>query len=307
VKKSILSTDALGTGLAIVLSQLLPNWLGYPVARFIGWLVSLFPNGSAYRALRLNQWIVSGKSMNERQLRRSVRRVFFNQGLALYDFYHALDRPDLIRKMAKFTPAFEKLIGECNSRESPTMIVFSHLSGFNMGGLRLAQELKHTFTLSYPNPSPAYLWQNKLRNDRGMEVAPFTIEALGEARRRLLQGGTILTGVDRPLDESHHHPLFFGYPTNLPVAYIQLALKTNARVFVAGFMTLADHTILIDVSDQIVLEHHPDSDRELEMNAEKVLKDSEDFIRKDPSHWMMFFPIWPKELSNLEKHSKEIV
>ncbi len=307
MKKSILSTDALGTGLAIILSQLLPNWLGYPVARFIGWLVSLFPNGSAYRSIRLNQWIVSGKSMNERQLRRSVRRVFFNQGTALYDFYHVLDRPDLIHGMANFTPAFEKLIEECSRREAPTMILFSHLSGFNLGGLRLAQELKNTFTLSYPNPSRAYRWQNKLRNDRGMEVAPFTIEALGEARRRLLEGGTILTGVDRPLDESRHHPVFFGYSTNLPVAYIQLALKTNARVFVAGFMTLADHTILIDVSDQIMLEHHPDSDRELEMNAEKVLRVSEEFIRQDPSHWMMFFPVWPDELPNLEKQSKEKV
>lgn len=301
MKKSVLSTEAFGTGLAILFSQLVPRFLGYPVAYFIGWLVSLFPNGVAYKAVKLNQWIVSGKTLTRRGLKKAVRRVFRNQGFALYDFYHAFDRPDEIRWLAKFTPAFEKLIEECNRREHPTMIVFPHLSGFNLGGLRLAQELKQALTLSYPNPTRGYRWQNKLRNDRGMEVVPFTIEALGEARRRLLDGGTVLTGVDRTLDESRHHPVFFGYPTNLPVAYIQLAMKTNARLFVAGFITLEDHSLIIDISEQVVLESHPDAERELEMNAEKVLRIAEEFIRKDPSQWMMFYPAWPDEIPNLEK------
>ncbi len=301
MKKSVLSSEAFGTGLAILFSQLVPRALGYPIAYLIAWLVSLFPDGAAYKALQLNQWIVSGKTLSKRELKKAVRRVFRNQGFALYDFYHAFDRPKEIRRLAKFTPAFEELIKECNHKDHPTMIVFPHLSGFNLGGLRLAQELKHALTLSYPNPSRGYRWQNKLRNERGMEVVPFTIEALGEARRRLMQGGTVLTGVDRTLDESRHHPIFFGYPTNLPVAYIQLAMKTNARLYVAGFNTLADHTLLIDISHQVVLEHHPDPVRELEMNAEKVLRIAEDLIRQDPLQWMMFYPAWPDEIPNLEK------
>jgi KDO2-lipid IV(A) lauroyltransferase len=301
MKSFVISSEAFGTGVAILLGQGLRPWLGYRVARFIGWVVSCFPGGAAYRSLALNQWIVSGKTLGKRELNLAVRKIFRNQALALYDFYHALDRPELIQQQVKFTEKFEKLIGECKRADQPTLLLIPHLSGFNMGGLRLAQYGLRYLTLAYPNPSSGYQWQNKLRNDRGMEVIPFTIEALGQARKRLQQGGTVLTGVDRPLEESNYHPQFFGYPTNLPVAYVRLALKTNARVFVVGFMTLNDHTYLIDVSDQVHLQHNEDAELELELNAEKILLKAEEFIRRDPYHWMMFYPVWPDEMSNLEK------
>lgn len=304
MKKSSISTEALGTGLAVLFSQITPRFLGYPIARFIGWFLSLFHTGTVHRALKLNQWIASGKTLTNWQINKNIRRIFHNQALALYDFYHLLDWPDLICKQVQFTTKFQKLVDECKSEKFPTMLVFPHLSGFNLGGLRLAQEGLHCLTLSYPNPSRGYRWQNKLRNDRGMEVVPFDIHALGMARERLQKCQMVMTGVDRPLDESKIHPRFFGYPTNLPVAYIKLALKTNARVFVAGFMTLEDHTLIIDVSDEIHMESMQDSERELEVNAEKVLYAAEEFIRKDPTQWMMFYPVWPGLWTEFKKRNK---
>lgn len=300
MKRSLISTEAFGTGLAIVVSQLLPPFIGYPVAHLISWIVACFPNGSAFRSLKLNQWIASGKKLSNRELKKRVRRIFYNQGIALYDFYHAFDRPDLIRRMVKMTPAFTQIVKECMRGDQPTLLLMPHLTGFNMGGLRLTQEGLQYLVLAHPNPSRGYKWQNKLRNDRGMEVVPFTAANFVRARERLQQGGTVLTGVDRPMGGSSYHPKFFGCPADLPVAYIRLALKTNARVFVVGFMTLEDHTQVIDVSEEVIMERLEDPEREFIINAEKVLKIAEGFIRKDPTQWMMFYPVWPGELENLE-------
>jgi lauroyl/myristoyl acyltransferase len=86
--------------------------------------------------------------------------------------------------------------------------------------------------------------------------------------------------------------MFFGRKAPLPVAYIKLALRTNARVFVVGFQTLKDNTTVIDVSPQVELEQREDAHQELVYNAEKILKIAEQYIRLDPSQWMMFLPVW---------------
>jgi lauroyl/myristoyl acyltransferase len=126
-----------------------------------------------------------------------------------------------------------------------------------------------------------------------MEVVPLNMEALQNARKRLQGGGTVLTGIDRPIGESDHEPKFFGRKAPLPVAYVKLAQKTNARVFVLGFQTMVDGTIVVDVSPQVEFDNCDNSDKELVCNAEKVLKIAEQFIRIDPNQWMMFLPVWP--------------
>lgn len=299
-RKSAISTQDWTTLLAIFIGRVLPPALGYPVARALGRLVGLFPRGAAYRSLRLNLWVASGKQWSGRELDRAVRQVFLNQSVALYDFYRALSHPEIAQEKVRLSPAFKQLLEECKQQEHANLLLIPHLSGFNLGGLRLVQEQLRYLVLANPDPSKAYQRQNELRNRHGMEVMQFTISALGLARERLQAGGTVLTGIDRPVEGSKYAPRFFGCPAALPVSHIRLAFKTGARVFVVGFTTLKDHTHLLDCSEEIPLERFDDPEEELTRNAEKVLVEAEKFIRRDPLHWMMFFPVWPGELAELE-------
>jgi lauroyl/myristoyl acyltransferase len=298
--RSTLSTTGWSTLAALFVSQALPAVVGYPLSRFMGWLVGLFTQGAAFRSVMLNQWIVSGKQLTGGKLKRAARRVFAYQSAALYAFYRALRFPGIAGRMVRFSPAFSRLVEECKKEERGTLLLIPHLSGFNLGGLRLVQEGLRYLTLANTDHSRAYQWQNELRNRHGMQVLPFTIQALRQARERLQAGGTVLTGIDRPIEDSRYTPRFFGYPASLPVAYVRLALRTGARVFVVGFTTLKDRTHLIDVSEEVVMERHADAEQELVRNAEKVLAEAEKFIRRDPLHWMMFFPVWPGEMDGLE-------
>ena len=297
--RSTISGQGWGVGLALFVAQKLPHWLGYPLARAMGVLMGAFRGSGTYRSVRLNQWIISGKQLRGRDLERTVRRVFANQSIALYDYYRALAHPEIAREKVQLSPAFSRLVEECKQEQQGTLLLIAHLAGFNLGGLRLVQDGMRYLTLANTETSPAYQWQNELRSRFGMEVMPFTIQALGKARTRLQSGGPVLTGVDRPMENATDGPRFFGFPSALPVAYIRLALKTNARVFVVGFTTLADHSQWIDVSEEIHLEKD-DSPQGLMRNAEKVLAEVEAFIRRDPFNWMMFFPVWPQELPALE-------
>ncbi len=288
-------SQTLGTALILAISQGLPPSIGHPVAAALSYIIGNRLLSPTFRAISQNQWVAHDGKLTPSQLRQKIRQVYQNQGRLLYDFYHNLDRPAEINKLVSLSPTFQKMVQECmsGSMKQGTLLLMPHVSGFNLAGLYLAQIGFHFLSLAIPNPNHGYAWQNKIRNDRGMEVVPMDIQGITLARKRLQSGGAVLTGVDRPWQETDHRPLFFGRPAELPVAYIKLALRTKARVYGVGFRTNPDHSCVVDLSPQIEMETNQDPNQELLINAEKVLKVLEGFIRVDPTQWMMFLPVWP--------------
>jgi lauroyl/myristoyl acyltransferase len=289
------TTQTLGTASILALSQGLPPFIGHPVAALVAYFLGNRVLSPTFRAIMVNQWVANDCKFHARELRQAIRRVYQQQGRSLYDFYHNLDRPTEISRLAEISDKFRTLIEACKSgrRKKGTLLLMPHLAGFNVSGFRLVQLGFKFLTLAVPNPNRGYLWQNQLRNERGMEVLPMNMEALQLARQRLQSGGVVLTGVDRPHHESVYAPKFFGRPAALPVAYVKLALKTDAEVVLVNFHTQKNGISTADVSDPLTLERLPDPHEELVVNAENILKVIEGFIRADPTQWMMFLPVWP--------------
>jgi phosphatidylinositol dimannoside acyltransferase len=291
---------SLSTAIAINLSQAFPSFIGYPIARLIAKVLSIRHFSPLVKAVRLNQWIVHDREINRRELNEASDRVFLHQAYSLYTFYHNLDRPEKVKQLVKISPKMKYLMETSNRGGQGTMMLIPHLTGFDLGGLLLGQMGFKFLTLSYPNPPHGYEWQNQIRNERGLEVMPMSFQSTQLARERLQAGGTVLTGIDRPYPGTGYFPLFFGYPADLPVAYIKLAMRAKARVFVVAFQSLADHAYEIDASDEIPLLHQEDPRKEVTDNASRVLTEAEVFIRRNPVSWAMFYPVWPelrKELS----------
>lgn len=294
-----LTQGSLSTILVMKLSQGLPSKVAYPFIRTLAAAITARWYNPVVKAVRLNQAVVHDFHLTRSQLNRAVYRVFCNQSRALYNFYHYLDRLDRIQELVRISPRMKMMMDGCNKGGRGTFMLIPHLSGFDLGGLLLASLGFKFLTLSYPNPPKGYKLQNKLRNDRGEEVMPMSFESLRLARERLQTGGTVLTGVDRPLEGSGYRPLFFGHPAELPVAYMKLALKTNARVHVVGFQTLPDLTYELDASDEIPFVREDDPTAELENNAGRVLQVCETYIRRNPASWAMFYPVWPQFASKV--------
>jgi KDO2-lipid IV(A) lauroyltransferase len=289
-----LTQGSLSTALAINLSQAFPSYIGYPAAKVIASALSNRFLSPIVKAVHLNQWVAHDQKPGHRELIRLVNQVFLNQARALYTFYHYLDRPEHLKKLVRVTEKMQYLIDTANRGKQGTLMLIPHLSGFDIGGLLLARTSFKYLTLSYPNPPHGYEWQNQIRNERGEEVMPMSFQSTQFARERLQAGGTVLTGIDRPYPGTGYFPQFFGRPADLPVAYVKLALRARARVFVVAFQTLADHTYEIDASDQIDLQLQSDPRQEIIDNAGRILAVAETFIRRNPATWAMFYPVWPE-------------
>ena len=190
--------------------------------------------------------------------------------------------------------AFERV-----KQSKACVIVSPHISNFDLMGYALALKGIDVQILSFPNPNASYKVQNQLRESYGLHVTPMSFSAFRESRIRLNRGGSILTGLDRPVDSNareKYQPRFFGHPSHLPVTYVRMAKDAQAPVIIMAVAYQPDGTYSLEASQPIWMEPADNPETEILMNTEKVLKFAGEFILKYHEQWAMYYPIWPEFL-----------
>ncbi len=288
----------LASGLAMAISRAVPQSTGYSLAENIARTIGRLSGSAQQRAVRANQWIVSCQKLGSRDLDRVTESVFRFTGYVLYDFYHNVNRPRVIQEKVLFSPRMQHFM-DVERHEGGFLFVVPHTGNFDLAGRAMALRGLEFQVLSYPQPPGGYKLQNKLRQVPGMEVTPMSLESMRSASQRLARGGIVITGMDRPLEESNYHPRFFGIPAPMPVAYIRLAIKNNVPIVVGAVRRIAGGRYLVDASRPIHMQRFDDLKMEMERNAEAVLSRAEAFIRSVPQQWLMFYPVWPQFISKV--------
>ena len=288
-----------GIGLILTLGKIIPPSIGYPLTEKVSLLLSAQKNSNIVRTARANQWIISERSLSSEKLDAQTRETFRQTSRWLFDFYHNINNYQAIRDRVTLSPKLVKFLTDRLGGDEGTIMVAPHLSNFDFGGRAMVLHGFDIQVLSYPQPHGGYQWQNKLRKDIGMNVTPMSLESMRAAKARLRNGGGVITGMDRPLDRSNYHPRFFGFPAAVPTSYVRMALQTNATVLVIACIGLPEENYRVECSDLIYMEPNDDPVREIEKNAEKVLREAEKFIRAYPSQWAMFYPVWPFALEEM--------
>ena len=288
-----------GIGLILTLGKIIPSSIGYPLAEKVSLRLSAQKNSDIVRAARANQWIISGRSLSSEELDAQTRETFRQTSRWLFDFYHNINNYNAIFDRVTLSPKLVKFLADRLNGDEGTILVAPHLSNFDFGGRAMVLHGFDIQVLSYPQPHGGYQWQNKLRKDIGMNVTPMSIESMRAAKARLRNGGVVVTGMDRPLDRSNYNPRFFGYPAAVPTSYVRMALQTKSAVLVIACIGLPEENYRVECSDLIYMEPDDDPVKEIEKNAEKVLREAEKFIRAYPSQWAMFYPVWPFALEEM--------
>lgn len=288
-----------GIGLILTLGKIIPSSIGYPLAEKVSLRLSAQTNSDIVKTARANQWIISERSLSSEELDAQTRETFRQTSRWLFDFYHNINNYQAILDRVTLSPKLVKFLTDRLGGDEGTIMVAPHLSNFDFGGRAMVLHGFDIQVLSYPQPHGGYQWQNKLRKDIGMNVTPMSLESMRAAKARLKNGGGVITGMDRPLDRSNYHPRFFGFPAAVPTSYVRMALQTNAAVLVIACIGLPEENYRVECSDLIYMEPDDDPVREIEKNAEKVLREAEKFIRAYPSQWAMFYPVWPFALEEM--------
>lgn len=282
----------------ILLGWILPRKIGLGLGSLIGTIVGSLKKTQLIQAIRANQWVINNQSLTKKELNKLPRVVFRSASKCFFDYFYFLTRPEKLEEIVRFSPEAEAVIKRIENNQ-PCVVVCPHLSNFDLMGYALALNNVKVQVLSYPEPVTTYKWQNELRQRKGIIITPMSLSAFRQARQRLREGGSILTGLDRPLEKGFHEkyqPNFFGYPAHLPVAYIRMALEANVPVFVFAAAYRPDGKYYLEGSEPIWMEPHDDLEKTILNNAHNVLRVAEDIILKYPQQWAMFYPVWPQFL-----------
>ncbi len=278
--------------------KVLPRKWGLGLAKRFGPLLGGLQKDEMIKAIRANQYVIHGENLSPEALDRTPTIVFQSAARCFFDYFHYLPRPAKLQEIVSFSPEAGAALNRIQNRQ-PTVIVCPHLSNFDLLGYALALYGVDVQVLSFPNPSMTYKLQNRLREDTGLNITPMTLLAFRQARRRLREGGSVLTGLDRPLDEetgSKYRPKFFGHHANLPVAYVRMALEAAAPVIILAGTSQPDGTYHLIGSAPIWMTPDEDLETEIVTNAEKVLQLAQSLILTHADQWAMFYPIWPQFL-----------
>lgn len=286
-----LSNSRLGIGLALAVSRAMPQTLGYGIARAGARRLAANPDSPMVRAIRTNQWMASGRALAGPALDEAVRETIEMSGRFLYDIYHLPKDPAALVRMVVVDDVFERFLTETSN--GPRVVVGVHLGNFDLVGQALGASGFRAQVLSVADPNGGYQWQNEMRARNGLDMTPVTIESLKRAARRLADGGTVLTGIDRPVPASELQPRFFGAPANVPLLHIRLAMRASAPVVVISAMKRDDGLYELQASEPLAMTGSVKSADDVLVNAERALRVAEELITRSPRQWVMPHAVWP--------------
>lgn len=286
----------LGVGLALGLGRSLPPRAGYRLAGFVGDLIADREGWKMVRAVRANQWVVSGGTSSPEELDRAIQATFRNTGRCIYDLYHYIHDGAALHDLIEFDSNSLEFIERSRRKEGGLVLVGPHLGGSDLGLQAASLRGLKALAITLPDLKGGYQWQYDMRKRVGLEIEPPCVATLHHAIRRLQEGGIVLTALDRPFPGLKHQPKFFGRPASLPIYYVRLALRAKVPVAVASCVLRPDGSYKFVMSKAIRMKTHPDRDIELLNNAEAVLRAAEKIICQAPHQWAMFYPVWPEAM-----------
>jgi lauroyl/myristoyl acyltransferase len=286
-----------GLKMAVSVARATPPWLGYTIARLVARWISSQDDTELVKAVRTNQWVVTGETLNNKDLDQAVRAVFGNSARSIYELYHYIQDPIKASRLITIDPSAQAVIDRPKFDQRGLVVAGLHKGNFDLIFQWLCINGFDPLALTIPNPEGGRQLEFEFRNKTIMNLVPGSMNGLRQAIRYLKQGGMVVTGIDRPQDEIKFQPSFFGRPANLPTHHIYLALKAQTPVMIVFSRREADGKYHVLASDPIEMDHYPDRAAEMLYNGEKVLAVAESFIRQTPQQWLINKPVWLEALN----------
>ena len=274
---------------------------GSRVAQYAADLISSRKDTGMVKAMRANQWMAHHKNITTAQLDEVVRETFHKTGRGIYNYYHYLDKPEVLQRSVHYSQQVEDYIRNSQEGNIGLLIVSIHTAFFDIVLNAGVRQGFNAVLLGLPNYEGGFKWQNAIRQETGVHVLSASKSNFRIAIEHLRSGGTVVTGIDRPVPGLKYQPCFFGEPAALPVFHVQVALRAQVPVAVLAALEQDNGDYHVLGSEPIPLKTYEDRQMEILSNANEILRYAERYIEMDPTQWAIYYPVWPEALNELRK------
>jgi len=291
--------SSFGVSLVSALGRGIPPWLGHRLSDFVAERIAAQRDSRMVRAVRANQWVISGEKLEKAALDEAVRQTFRNAARSIFDLYHYIQNAAEMDRLIVIDQTIQQLFERRELGKLGLVVAGLHISSFDFVLQSLHLRGIRPMVLTIPAPGGGRRVEFEIRKKTGMNLVPASVNALRQAIKCLQRGGVVLTGIDRPIPNAKYRPHFFGRPASLPTHHVYLATRAQVPVMIMVTNLQPDRSYTVITSQPIEMESHPDRQVEMLRNAEKVLSIAETFIRKVPYQWSISLPVWPEALEQV--------
>jgi lauroyl/myristoyl acyltransferase len=291
----------------------IPGYCKYYLFRGACWLVGHLPaclsHGLAvavaevvYRLSSRKREVVYGNMRrvvpdgNDRVWRRLARRSFHNYGRYWVDFLRCyyLSFEEIYNHMV--VPHGVEWFDECLRRKRGVILALPHYGSWDIQGGWVGHNYPNMWAVAeILRPRAMYDFHTELRRRMGISIIPLGENTVQEVIRVLSENGIVCLLADRLVAGRGVEVEFFGERLEMPIGPALLAVKLGAAV-------LPCLTIRLDgryhgyVGPPLEVEVTGDNRNDVKVNTQKLAFIFEEFIRRDPTQWHMFQPIFKDDI-----------
>lgn len=277
--------------LGMTVAPWLPRSLAYAGARTFATLLAGAGAGG-FRVAAANQAVVHGRPVADPGVQAAARGALTHQALNYVDLLQLGRLPAAALLQRVEVSGYEHL-QRAHAAGRGVLIVSGHIGNLDVVGQLLALRGHRALVpVERIRPPGLFRYVSALRARYGLTLIPAET-ALRPALRTLRQGGIVvfINDWDRP---GNGVPVrFFDRETRLPAAPAVLQLRTGAPIVPCFVHRRPGGRYAAWAEPPIHVAATGDTEQRILAIMQSVAASLEAAIRRDPTQWVLFHPVWP--------------
>ena len=281
--------------LGMTVAPWLPRSVTYAVARLLALLLAV-SRTTGFRTALANQAVVHGRPPSDPGVRAAAHAAVLHQTLNYVDLLRLgrLPAAALLRRVEVL--GYEHLRRAQDAGQG-IIIVSGHIGNLDVVGQALPLHGHRTLVpVERVRSARLFRYVSALRARHGLTLVPADA-ALRPALRTLRQGGVVVLITDWDRLGNGVPVRFFDRDTRLPAAPAVLHLRTGAPIVPCYIHRRPAGRYVTWVEPPIAGAATGGGEQAILAIMQGVAASLEAAIRRDPTQWVLFHPVWPQPVS----------
>ena len=237
--------------------------------------------------------LIAFPDLNEKSINEMIERMWKNIGRIFGEYIHINKFSIIDQKKIKIVFANKKNFEMLKKNNKPVVFFSGHFANFELMA-KCLQELGFNIGAIYRPLNNIFL-NPIMEFIRKKYICPIQIEKGSNGTKKLIKhistNGPLALMIDQRLSSSIRVP-FFNQPASTTTTPAQLAIKYDALLIPVFLKRLEKTNFEFFIEEPLIINRTSDYDKDIFNITQIMNKKIEEFIKRDPAHWLWSHDRW---------------
>ena len=237
--------------------------------------------------------LIAFPDLNEKSINEMIERMWKNIGRIFGEYIHINKFSIIDQKKIKIVFANKNNFELLKKNNKPVVFFSGHFANFELMA-KCLQELGFNIGAIYRPLNNIFL-NPIMEFIRKKYICPIQIEKGSNGTKKLIKhistNGPLALMIDQRLSSSIRVP-FFNQPASTTTTPAQLAIKYDALLIPVFLKRLEKTNFEFFIEEPLIINRSSDYDKDIFNITQIMNKKIEEFIKRDPAHWLWSHDRW---------------